>query len=88
LEEPLSRFDVTAVFHGHAPKGKPEGRTATGIPVYNVAQHVLQTCYPDRPPYRLLEVRTDGEVVTSDEGAITERRHRGRRSSDRVPVDG
>ena len=88
LEEPLSRFDVTAVFHGHAHKGKPEGRTATGIPVYNVAQHVLQTCYPDRPPYRLLEVRTDGEVVTSDEGAITERRHRGRRSSDRVPVDG
>ena len=88
LEEPLSRFEVTAVFHGHAHKGKPEGRTATGIPVYNVAQHVLQTSYPDRPPFRLLEVRTGGEPVTSDEATIKERRHRGRRTGDRVPIDG
>jgi Icc-related predicted phosphoesterase len=27
LEEPLTRFPVTAVFHGHAHHGQPEGRT-------------------------------------------------------------
>ena len=59
LEEPLTRFDVTAVFHGHAHKGQAEGRTATGIPVYNVAYHVLKAAYPDRPPFRLFEVHTD-----------------------------
>jgi Icc-related predicted phosphoesterase len=57
LEEPLSRFEVTAVFHGHAHKGTPEGKTTRGVPVYNVALPLLRQCYPDRPPFRLLEVR-------------------------------
>jgi len=83
LEEPLSRFDVTAVFHGHAHKGKPEGLTAKGIPVYNVAYPVLKASYPDRPPFRLFEVRT---VETTAEHGVTpigDRRHWGRRSTDR-----
>jgi len=83
LEEPLSRFDVTAVFHGHAHKGKPEGVTAKGIPVYNVAYPVLKASYPDRPPFRLFEVRT---VETTAEHGVTpigDRRHWGRRSTDR-----
>src|ERR671923_1021843 len=42
LEEPLSRFEVTAVFHGHAHKGAAEGSTSRGIPVYNVAHQVLK----------------------------------------------
>ena len=87
LEEPLARFDVTAVFHGHAHKGRPEGHTAKGIPVYNVAQQVLQASYPDRPPFRLLEVRTAGGAPLSDVVPISERRQRGRRSTDRVPAD-
>jgi hypothetical protein len=33
---------VTAVFHGHAHKGAPEGKTQGGIPVYNVAHAVLK----------------------------------------------
>jgi len=57
LEDPLSRFDVTAVFHGHAHKGTPEGQTQTGIPVYNVSYPVLKANYTDRPPFRLFEVR-------------------------------
>jgi Icc-related predicted phosphoesterase len=57
LEDPLSRFEVTAVFHGHAHKGAPEGRTQTGIPVYNVSYSVLKRNYADRPPFRLFEVR-------------------------------
>ena len=56
LEEPISRLGATAVFHGHAHKGSPEGRTTGGIPVYNVALPLLRDSYPDRPPYRVLEV--------------------------------
>src|SRR5215831_14141460 len=59
LEDPLSRFEVTAVFHGHAHKGAPEGRTQTGIPVYNVSYSVLKRNYADRPPFRLFEVRPE-----------------------------
>jgi Icc-related predicted phosphoesterase len=64
LEEPLTRYPVSAVFHGHAHKGSPEGRTQGGIPVYNVAMALLKEAFPDRPPYRLLEIDTtrDPEV--------------------------
>jgi Icc-related predicted phosphoesterase len=37
LEEPINRFRVTAVFHGHAHNGILDGKTSTGIPVYNVS---------------------------------------------------
>src|SRR5688572_16909133 len=53
LEEPLSRYDVTAVFHGHAHKGALEGKTAKGIPVYNVSLPLLKERFPDRPSFRL-----------------------------------
>ena len=56
LEEPLLRYPVTAVFHGHAHRGTPEGRTVNNIPVYNVAKPLLQRSYPDRPPFRIVEV--------------------------------
>jgi Icc-related predicted phosphoesterase len=56
LEDPINRYSVTAVFHGHAHRGRPEGRTTAGIPVYNVALPLLRRAYPDRPPFRLLEV--------------------------------
>ena len=56
LEEPLSRYPVHAVFHGHAHRGSPEGRTLGGIPVYNVSLPVLRQAFPDRPPFHLLEL--------------------------------
>lgn len=56
LEEPLIRYPVTAVFHGHAHRGFPEGKTVNGIPVYNVAKPLLQRTYPERPPFKLLEI--------------------------------
>jgi Icc-related predicted phosphoesterase len=56
LEEPINRFGVTAVFHGHAHHGRPEGRTATGIPVYNVSLPLLRRIRADAPPVRILDI--------------------------------
>ncbi|WP_245549152.1 metallophosphoesterase family protein [Noviherbaspirillum massiliense] len=56
LEDPLLRYPVSAVLHGHAHRGSPEGRTANNIPVYNVAKPLLQRTYPERPPFRIIEV--------------------------------
>jgi Icc-related predicted phosphoesterase len=56
LEEPLNRYPVNAVFHGHAHHGALEGRTSTGTPVYNVALPLLLSHFPDRPPYRVVEI--------------------------------
>jgi Icc-related predicted phosphoesterase len=42
LEETINRFNVTAVFHGHAHFGVLEGQTSRGIPVYNCARAVLE----------------------------------------------
>ena len=56
LEEPINRYHVAAVFHGHAHKGRPEGRTSTNVPVFNVCAPLLREVFPDRPPFRVLEV--------------------------------
>jgi Icc-related predicted phosphoesterase len=55
LEEPLSRYGVTAVVHGHAHNGAMEGRTSTDVPVYNVSLPLLRRLTPERP-YRLIEI--------------------------------
>jgi Icc-related predicted phosphoesterase len=65
LEEPLTRLGATAVFHGHAHRGAPEGKTSTGIPVFNVAHPVLKAAYPDRPPFRIFEVPMAEKVEKS-----------------------
>ena len=56
LEEPLLRYPVDAVFHGHAHRGAPESRTLNGVPVYNVARPLLLRTRPDQPPFRLFEL--------------------------------
>jgi Icc-related predicted phosphoesterase len=56
LEEPLSRYPVFAVVHGHAHNGSLEGKTARGVPVYNVALPLLRKHAPDRPPFRIIEI--------------------------------
>ena len=56
LEEPLTRYPVTAVIHGHAHNGCMEGRTSSGTPVYNVAMPLLKKCWPEQPPFRVIEV--------------------------------
>lgn len=56
LEDPLNRYAVAAVFHGHAHHGSLEGRTKTQTPVYNVAMPLLQQAFPGRPPFRMVEI--------------------------------
>jgi Icc-related predicted phosphoesterase len=56
LAEPLHRYAVTAAFHGHAHRGTLEGRTSSGIPVYNVSLPLLRRALPDQPPCRILEI--------------------------------
>ena len=62
LEEPINRYRVSAVFHGHAHRGAPEGRTATGVPVYNVAMPLLARLNPTRPPYLVWELPLSQET--------------------------
>jgi Icc-related predicted phosphoesterase len=63
LEEPLDRYRVNAVFHGHAHRGAPEGRTKGNAPVYNVAMPVLAGAFPDHPLFRVIEVPVNAEVA-------------------------
>ena len=55
LEEPLGRYGVTAVVHGHAHKGSLDGHTSTNIPVYNVALPLMRRTSPDQP-FRIIDI--------------------------------
>jgi Icc-related predicted phosphoesterase len=65
LEEPLNRYPVNVVFHGHAHHGALEGRTARGTPVFNVALPLLRHSFPDKPPFRVFEL--PAESISSTE---------------------
>jgi Icc-related predicted phosphoesterase len=44
LADAIDHFsNISVVFHGHAHRGAYAGKTAKGVPVYNVAQHVVKT---------------------------------------------
>src|SRR5436309_12261090 len=55
LEDPITRFPVSAVFHGHVHHGAPDGRTRNNVPVYNVSASLMREVCPDRP-VRVLEL--------------------------------
>ncbi len=55
LADAIDRFDnVAAVVHGHAHRGRHDGRTPRGTPVYNCAQMVVEEVHGR--PYALLEI--------------------------------
>jgi Icc-related predicted phosphoesterase len=56
LEEPIDRYPVSLVLHGHAHRGQLEGATKTGVPVYNVSIPLLTRSYPDRPAFRVFDI--------------------------------
>jgi uncharacterized protein len=53
LAETIDRFKVSAIVHGHAHRGRYEGKTPGGQRVYNVA---IQIEKPNGRPYAILEV--------------------------------
>jgi Icc-related predicted phosphoesterase len=61
LEDPLIHYPVDVVFHGHAHRGYPEGRTVNNTPVYNVAKPLLQRTYTDRPAFKIVEFPKSAE---------------------------
>jgi Icc-related predicted phosphoesterase len=72
LEEPLLRYPVDAVFHGHAHRGTLEGMTVNGVPVYNVAKPLLQRSRPDQPPFRLFELAREPAAAQSAAAAAAQ----------------
>ena len=56
LEEPINRYPVSFVLHGHAHRGQLEGATKSGVPVYNVSMPLLARTFPDRPAFRVFEI--------------------------------
>jgi Icc-related predicted phosphoesterase len=62
LEEPIGRYPVSLVLHGHAHRGRTQGTTKSGIPVYNVSMPLLTRTFPDRPPFRVFEVPVERET--------------------------
>lgn len=63
LEEPIGRYPVTLVLHGHAHRGQLQGRTQSGVPVYNVSMPLLTRTFADRPPFRVFEVPVGTRVA-------------------------
>jgi uncharacterized protein len=55
LADPIDRLGVDVVFHGHAHHGSHHGKTARGIPVYNVAEAIMREIDPERP-YLVIEL--------------------------------
>jgi Icc-related predicted phosphoesterase len=74
LEEPLIRYPVDVVFHGHAHHGTLEGKTVGGVTVFNVSLALLQRSFPDAPPFRVIELRTGQE--RREDGQIERRMDR------------
>ncbi|HJW99079.1 MAG TPA: metallophosphoesterase [Terriglobales bacterium] len=55
LSEIIDRHQAMMAVHGHAHHGALEGKTTGGVPVYNVALHLLMARTP-AVPYRLFDV--------------------------------
>ena len=75
LEEPISRYPVSMVFHGHAHRGRPEGRTKNQIPVYNVSMPLLARVFPNQPHFRIIEITT--QPVVREERRVAQIFHQG-----------
>ena len=67
LEEPLSRYPVDVVFHGHAHHGSVEGRTRNDVPVYNVSMMLLQRIFPHQPAFRVIELPVRSPSVEQEQ---------------------
>jgi Icc-related predicted phosphoesterase len=80
LEEPLNRYPVSLVLHGHAHRGQLQGTTKSGAPVYNVSMPLLTRSFADGPPFRVFEV--EAGVTATPSAAL------GMRSTDKAQLAG
>jgi Icc-related predicted phosphoesterase len=80
LEEPIGRYPVSLVVHGHAHRGRLEGTTKNGVAVYNVSMPLLTRTFTDRPPFRVFEVPLSGGSACEPAAPVT----KGRRVTDAV----
>jgi Icc-related predicted phosphoesterase len=78
LEEPISRYPVALVVHGHAHRGQLQGTTKAGVPVYNVSMPLLTRSFADQPPFRVFE------VPVAEQPSVVPAAQRGRRATDAV----
>lgn len=85
LEEPIGRYPVACVFHGHAHHGRPEGRTAKNVPVFNVSQSLMKDVFPEQP-FRLVDIdmRAGADAAGDPIDSAERRVGRDRRSVDRL----
>jgi Icc-related predicted phosphoesterase len=85
LEEPINRYPVSLVVHGHAHRGQLQGTTKSGVPVYNVSMPLLTRSFADRPPFRIFELSAQPQT-THEPAAIpfAAGPSRGRRATDAV----
>jgi Icc-related predicted phosphoesterase len=86
LEDPIDRFSVSFVVHGHAHRGRLEGATKAKVPVYNVSMPLLLRSFPDRPAFRVFDVPLPAVSLDMPAASqeLTMTAPRGRRSTDAI----
>jgi Icc-related predicted phosphoesterase len=85
LEDPINRFSVSLVVHGHAHRGSLEGTTKSNVPVFNVAMPLLTRSSPEQPAFRVFELRLPEHQDTEQPVTVTPAAaNRGRRATDVV----
>lgn len=83
LEDPIDRFSVSFVVHGHAHRGQLHGATKGQVPVYNVSMPLLARSTPDQPPFRVFTVPAPAPA-TDERDAAAPAASFGRRAGDAV----
>jgi Icc-related predicted phosphoesterase len=84
LEDPIDRFSVSLVVHGHAHRGQLEGATKSKVPVYNVSMPLLARSFPDRPAFRVFQVPVTSEAAVESPVPAAAPIGRGRRATDAI----
>jgi len=85
LEEPIGRYPVSLVLHGHAHRGQLEGKTQRDVPVYNVSMPLLTRTFADRLPFRVFELPAGAaETPSAHSTGPVLSPSRGRRASDAI----
>jgi len=84
LEEPIDRFSVSLVIHGHAHRGQLEGMTKSQVPVYNVSMPLLARSTPSHPAFRVFDVPVPAAPDEAAPGTRPTAAQRGRRATDAI----